>query len=251
MSWHVWCLRTFEHGAAVSHFALQGEVACLFLAASPQSGEVFAWALHPPQPRLIAPNYEPGLHDICSRRDNNRKCESMTFCEVPPEGQHFYLFFSLLRIPQTTPDMEEPKIFSIASRDFDNLMPFALFFSSSFWSSVPGTCFWQYLLLDFLQSFFRLSRRLDFRTSLFQTNLLNSLLSSSPAMVLCQELVHFWIYKRTRNLNYHSLCLPTTPCVMVHLLCSVHLRRKNFYIFRWTRVHTSSNKPGTSWSANK
>lgn len=173
----------------------------------------------------------------------------------------FLFIFFPLRIPQTTPDMEEPKIYSIASRDFDNLLPFAFFSKLDIWSSVLGTWwtlslffgnhFWQYLLLDFLQSFFRLSSRLDFRTSLFQTNLLNSLLSSSPAMVLYQELVHFWIYKQTRNLNNNSLCLPTTPCVIVHLLCSVHLRRRNFYIFRWTRVHTSSNKPGTSWSANK
>lgn len=79
------------------------------------------------------------------------KCESMTFCEVPPEGQHFFIYFFPLRIPQTTPDMEEPKIFSIASRDFDNLMPFAFFFFK-FLVKCPGhlldtfTFLWEPLL---------------------------------------------------------------------------------------------------------
>lgn len=262
MSWYVWCLRTLEYGVAVSHFALQGEVACLFLAASPQSGEVFAWALHPPQPRLIAPNYEPGLHDICSRRDNKMKCESMTFCEVPPEGQHFYFIFSPSEYLKPHQIWKSPKYTVEPPEILITFCPLLFFLSLTFGqvSWAPGGHFHfslgttfgnTYCRRNFLQSFFRLSSRLDFRTSLFQTNLLNSLLSSSPAMVLYQELVHFWIYKQTRNLNNNSLCLPTTPCVIVHLLCSVHLRRRDFYIFRWTRVHTSSNKPGTSWSANK
>lgn len=72
----------------------------------------------------------------------------------------FLFIFFPLRIPQTTPDMEEPKIFSIASRDFDNLMPFAFSFFFQVFGQVSRAPAFGSLFLTYCLTFCRVS--LDF-----------------------------------------------------------------------------------------
>lgn len=138
------CLRTLERGDAA---------ACLFLAASPRGRQGL---------RLVASSLSATSSSSSAQTNSTQLWTRITW-HLLPQGQQpemwvpdflwsatrrsaCFLFFFRFGIPQNTPNTEEPKIYSTAWRDFDNLLPSVSFSPLDIWSSVLSAC-WTLTLL--------------------------------------------------------------------------------------------------------